>query len=254
LAISEFDWNAIKTLQFVKNAGHMAALDAGIRHSQGDFVITLDSDLQHPPELIIPMLNLAEKENLDVVYGVRAKRKNDSYFKRNSAKIYYSTMRWLSKTDVTPSAADFRLISKRVVSVIRQLPVGRQVFRMLIPSLGFPSGKMEFEADERAGGESKYTIPKMVSLWSASVVTSSTFPLAMATRIGFIVSILSLLGFGYVLFSYVTGLAVEGWASLLSAVLLLFGTQFIILGLMGNYIAVIVTTLRGIPPYILKED
>jgi hypothetical protein len=76
----------------------------------------------------------------------------------------------------------------------------------------------------------------------------------MATRIGFIVSILSLLGFGYVLFSYVTGLAVEGWASLLSAVLLLFGTQFIILGLMGNYIAVIVTTLRGIPPYILKED
>ncbi|MCX6494669.1 MAG: glycosyltransferase family 2 protein [Actinobacteria bacterium] len=253
-AIRSFGWSRVRLLRLVKNSGHMAALDAGIRASRGDFVVTLDADLQHPPELILPMLNLAQSDGLDVVYAVRKTRGEDSFFKRNSAKIYYRMMKTLSKTEVTPSAADFRLISRKVVSVIRELPIGRQVFRILIPSLGFRSGRIEFTAQPRAAGSSKYTLRKMVSLWSASVLSSSTMPLTLATRIGFVISSLSLVGFGYVLFSFLSGRTVEGWASLLSTTLLLFGVQFTILGIVGNYLGVVVEAVRRVPPYILRDE
>ena len=252
--IRNFGWSSVRLLRFVKNSGHMAALDAGIRASCGDYVVTLDSDLQHPPELVFRMLDLAKSEGLDVVYAVRSSRGEDSFFKRNTARMYYKMMRKLAKNDLTPSAADFRLISRRVVSVIRTLPVGRQVFRLLIPALGFPSGAINFTANARAGGSSKYTLRKMFSLWGSSILSSSTMPLTVATRIGFFISTFSLLGFGYVLVSYLSGNTVEGWASLLSTTLLLFGVQFTILGLMGNYIAILVETARRTPPYILLDE
>ena len=157
----------------------MAALDAGYRSSKGDLVITLDADLQHPPALIPKMLDEVENKGVDVVYAVRGKRSEDSIFKRVSAKIFYRVMRSLSEVDLQTSAADFRLVSKRVVDVIRQLPLGRVVFRIFIPSLGFASSTVSYTAAPRFAGESKYNLSKMIRLSTTSLLTSSTKPLIL---------------------------------------------------------------------------
>lgn len=252
--VSQFSWRQLRLIRFVSNSGHMAALDAGIRESRGNFVVTLDSDLQHPPELIIEMYNKAINHKLDVIYAVRKTRSEESLVKRLPSQLYYKVMKRVSNIDLIPSAADFRLISSEVVGVIRALPVGKQVFRLLIPSLGFPSGTIPYIASSRAAGESKYTFTKMFKLWTESVVGHSTAPLTFASKIGFVMSAVSLIGLIYVLIAFLSGASVAGWASLLSAVLLLFGIQFIVLGIIGQYIADLVTNQRGVPPYIIRKE
>lgn len=247
-------WANARVVSFIANAGHMAALDAGYRQSQGRYVVSLDSDLQHPPALIAPMLETAEREGVDVVYAARKTRARDSWFKRNSALLYYRLMRGLTEVELQDSAADFRLISDRVVRVIKALPPGRQVFRLLIPSLGFPSRTVHYTAASRIAGESKYTFKKMISLSTDSVVGFTTIPLTISIRIGLVVSLFAVAGFVYVLVTYFSGHALEGWASVLSTLLLLFGLLFVVLGVFGMYMGAILRALSARPLYILDES
>ena len=246
-------WREARVISFVLNAGHMAALDAGYRASRGDFVISLDSDLQHPPELIPDLFAEAVGKSVDVVYAARRTRERDSIFKRVTALTYYRGMRGLTGLDLQNSAADFRLISQRVVTVIRSLPVGRQVFRLLIPSLGFTSSTIYYTAAARFAGKSKYTLSKMINLSSESVIGFTTKPLTISIRIGLFVSLLAVIGFVYVIVTYFTGQALEGWASVLSTVLLMFGLLFVVLGVFGMYLATLVNASRARPLYIVAE-
>jgi dolichol-phosphate mannosyltransferase len=162
-------------------------------------------------------------------------------------------MRALTDLDLQNSAADFRLISDRVVRVIQALPQGRQVFRLLIPSLGFSHAVVYYTAAERFGGTTKYTLRKMINLSTDSIIGFTTKPLTLSIRIGLAVSLLAVVGFVYVIITYFTGQALEGWASVLSTVLLMFGMLFVILGVFGLYLGAILRSSMARPTYILTE-
>jgi polyisoprenyl-phosphate glycosyltransferase len=251
--IRALKWSRARVISFIANAGHQAALDAGYRESAGDFVVCLDADLQHPPTLIPTLLATAQTEQVDVVFAARAKRTTDSWFKRRTALAYYRLMRALTDVDIQESAADFRLVSRRVVDVIRSLPPGQQVFRLLIPSLGFHQRTVQYEASERFAGTSKYTLDKMVGLSVSSVVGFTTKPLTISIRAGLIVSLISFAGFIYVIVRFYSGHTIEGWASLFSTVLFVFGLMLIILGVFGVYIGAIVRALQARPPYLIDR-
>ena len=252
--IEQMKWSNARVISFVANAGHMAALDAGYRASAGRYVVSLDADLQHPPTLIPVLYATAWTKGVDVVYAARATRERDSFFKRTTALVYYRMMRSLTDVDVQNSAADFRLISRRVVAVIRALPPGQQVFRLLIPSFGFASETIAYEASERFAGESKYSLRKMLNLSASSVVAFTTKPLTISIRIGLLVSLIAMIGFVYVIVTYFTGNALQGWASVLSTLLLLFGLLFVILGVFGLYLGTILQTVMARPVYIIEAD
>ncbi len=254
VSLQNIDWPQARVISFLVNAGHMAALDAGYREALGEYVVSLDSDLQHPPSMIPAMLDRAKQQGVDVVYAARATRENDGFFKRVSALAYYRTMRALTGLNLESSAADFRLVSHRVIRVLRELPPGRQVFRLLIPSLGFSSATVLYTASPRFAGKTKYTVLKMVNLSADSIVGFTTKPLTISIRLGLTVSLLAVLGFIYVLATYFAGRAETGWASLLSTILLMFGLLFIILGIFGLYLGAILRASMARPTYIIDSE
>ncbi|MEY4962412.1 MAG: hypothetical protein RLZZ249_1109 [Actinomycetota bacterium] len=242
---TEFGWKQLRVLHHPINMGHQAALDTGIRSAKGEWVLTMDSDLQHPPRQIADFLAVARSSKVEVVYGVRPKRRDDSLLKRSTAALYYKLMRGLTDIDIADSAADFRLLSRRVVVAINALPPGPKVFRLLIPSLGFPSTTLEFQADKRLFGESKYTLKKMIGLLVTSTVSFSTKPLWISIQLGLLFGLLSLLGIFYTVSMFFSGQTVPGWASTSSAVLLLFSINFLVLGVLGLYLGELINTLKS---------
>jgi dolichol-phosphate mannosyltransferase len=238
-------WKELKVVNFPINLGHQAALEAGYRSSTGNYVVSMDSDLQHPPSAIKGMLDKAVAESLDVVYGTRSDRREDSIFKRWSAKSYYRLMRGLTQIEISDSSADFRLISKKVVEVIRLLPTGQKVFRLMIPSLGFASGTFDFKADARIAGVSKYSFTKMLGLLVTSVVSFSVRPLWLSVQLGLIFGLISLLGIGYTVTMFALGETVPGWASTSSAILLLFAINFMVMGVFGIYLGELVKSAKS---------
>jgi dolichol-phosphate mannosyltransferase len=210
--------------------------------------------MQHPPELIPELYKVANSRKADVVYAVRPKRDGDGFFKRVTAKSYYWLMAKLTDVKIEPNAADFRLVSRRVVATLNSLPPGGQVFRLLIPSLGFQSETVSFRSSERFAGESKYKLGKMANLGVDSIIQSSVTPLKIAIKFGIGISVLSVIWFGYVLVTFALQGSVQGWASVISAVLLLFGALFVFLGIIGSYISVLVKQAQARPPYLFRED
>lgn len=249
--IESFGNPRVSVLNFIRNRGHQNALDAGYRAAKGDFVVSMDGDLQHPIDVLISMIELSSRESIDVIYAVRAKRVEDALLKRLSAKFYYFFLRQLSGVEIRTSAADFRLISRRVVDILNQLPRGGTVFRLAIPSFGFPSREIEYEAADRFAGKSKYNLRKMFRLFSDSVLTSSTKPLGLGIQLGLIMAIISFIGFLYALVVFAEGQSLPGWTSLISVMLLMFGVVFMLLGIIGVYVGQLVVSVRQMPPYIL---
>jgi dolichol-phosphate mannosyltransferase len=252
--LSNIKWPEMRILRFLKNSGHQSALDAGYRESTGEYVVTLDSDMQHPPELIPKLYGVAISQKVDVVYASRPDRGNEGVFKKRSAVIFYWMISKLTDLQIQPNAADFRLISKRVVQTLNLLPPGGQVFRLLIPSLGFQSATVEYKASPRFAGKSKYGLARMANLGVDSILQFSVKPLQLAIRFGLAVSFLSLAGFAYVLITFALDGSVQGWSSLISALLLLFGALFIFLGIFGSYLSILVKQAQARPPYLFRED
>ena len=243
--LSAFEWQELSVTTLPVNLGHQAALDAGLRASKGEWVLTMDSDGQHPPEAIGEFLITAKEHNVSVVYGVRGKRKEDSWAKRLTAKLYYKLMRALTDVDIKDSAADFRLLRRDVVDIICTLPAGAKVFRLLIPSLSLPSANLEFEANQREFGSSKYTLKKMVALLVSSTVSFSTKPLWISIQLGLLFGLLAILGLVYTLYTFFTGQTVQGWASTSFLMLSMFSINFLVLGVIGLYIGELAESTRA---------
>ena len=163
------DWPQLRIVRLRANAGHQAAISAGLASARGDYVVTLDADLQDPPEVIPEMLAQARAQRVDVVYGVRSDRSSDSAFKRLSAKAFYRLIRVLSGTHAQVDAGDYRLMSRATVNAINSLPEHHRVLRFVVPALGFPSTSVTYRRDERAAGSSKYPLSKMIRLSLDSV-------------------------------------------------------------------------------------
>lgn len=250
--IESIKWDELKSFEFQFNAGHMKALEAGFEKSTGKLVLTMDSDLQHPPKYIKNFIEKQKETNADVVYGIRDSRKEDSLFKRTTAKFYYGLVRKLSGINLRTNAADFRLITKNVRDVLVDLQEENKVFRLLIPSLGYKESEVIFQADKRMFGSSKYGIKEMGFLAISSVLSFSIKPLRWAIWIGLWAVVLSLVWISYVLIAQFQGWVIQGWSSLIAAVILFAGVQLLLLGIVGQYIGQIYVSQQKRPKYLFK--
>jgi dolichol-phosphate mannosyltransferase len=248
------EWPELRVVALRRNVGHQTALRAGLKSAHGDYVVSIDADLQDPPEVIGEMLAAAREQKVDVVYGVRGDRSTDTSFKRNTAGLYYWVMRRLVGPWVSDNAGDFRLMSRAVVDVLNDLPEQRPVYRLVVPSLGFASAEVAYTRAERVAGETKYPLSKMIKLTLDSITSFSAAPLRIATWLGLLSFVICLALIVSGLAAWGLGAVVPGWTSLYIAVLLLGGIQLICLGLLGEYIGRIYAASQNRPQFLVAMD
>ncbi len=251
--IDSINWDQLSSFEFQYNAGHMRALEAGFELAKGEMIITLDSDLQHPPRYIQEFIQIKKDQNVDVVYGVRDSRNEDKFIKRISARFYYFIMKKLSGINIRENAADFRLITKNVNEVLKKIPDENKIYRLLIPSLKFKEAQLIYKADKRELGKTKYSFKKMSLLAISSVLSFSTRPLRWAIWLGLFSVIISLIWITYVIIAQISGWVVQGWTSLIAAVILFSGVQLLLLGIFGQYIGQIYISQQKHPKYLFKQ-
>jgi dolichol-phosphate mannosyltransferase len=247
-------WPQLVVRVLASNVGHQNAITAGLDMTTGDFVVTMDADLQDPPELIPAMLTAAREQNVDVVYAQREDRTVDSAFKRLTAGAYYQLMRRLTRVDLADDVGDFRLMSRRVVVALRALPENDRVYRLLIPWFGFAATTLPHTRAPRAAGKTKYSLGKMARLATSSATSFSTTPLRVATATGLVTAAVSLLASLLTVITAATGNTVPGWASLTCVVLFLGSVQLLCLGVLGEYVGRIYQQVQGRPPYYVDRD
>jgi polyisoprenyl-phosphate glycosyltransferase len=247
-------WPQLRVIRLRRNAGHQAALAAGVSRARGGYVVSIDADLQDPPEKIPEMLALARRDDLDVVYGVRTDRARDTVFKRGTAGAYYWLMRQLAGPWVPRQAGDFRLLSRTAVDALTALPEHAPVYRLLVPSMGFAAGTVSYARAERVAGRTKYPVGKMLRLAADSVTNFSAAPLRLATWLGIVSFCCCLLLIVFGVVAFVAGATVPGWTSLFVTVLFLGALQLICLGLLGEYVARIYATVQNRPTYHVATD
>lgn len=240
-------------LELSRNFGHQNALKAGYDHASGDCVICMDSDLQHPPELIPQFLEKWE-EGYDVVYTTREYADEATFFKRKTSDVYYRILNSLSDTKLEKGTADFRLIDRKVVNVLTQLPENGLFMRGLIRWLGFRQFAINYVCDPRFSGKSKYTFKRMLNFAVEGITAFSVRPLNIAIGIGLFFSVTAILYVPYILISYFSGHVVSGWASLLATIAFFGGMQLMVLGIIGMYLGKLFMQAKQRPNYIVRSS
>jgi glycosyltransferase involved in cell wall biosynthesis len=250
--ISEHDPHVIG-VKLSRNFGHQMALFAGLSHAHGDYVLMMDGDLQHPPELIPELWQYAQS-GIDIVYTIRTPEENLGWFKKYSAKLFYTLFSYLTDVKLEENAADFRLISRKVCDEIVRMDERDLFLRGIFAWVGFSQQKVEYKANKRAKGESKYNLKKMFNLSVSGITSFSTVPLRLSLLLcGFSLGVAFLYS-GYALYSkFILQQAVQGWTSLLILMSLFFSGIFIILGIIGEYIAKIHIETKKRPRYIVEK-
>jgi len=244
----------VRLVNFARNFGQQAAVKAGLDHSRGEAVIVIDADLQDPPEVIHDLIK-KWREGYEVVYAQRTKRIGESKLKLWTAKLFYRIINKITDIDLPLDTGFFRLIDRKVVEVINQMPERHRFFRALSIWVGFKQIAVPYERAERFAGDSQYPMKKMIKLAITAITGYSFWPLQMATYLGFIASGISIIAIPYIVISRLTGgQEFLGQATTLVAVLFLGGVQLIFLGVMGEYIGRIYDEVRGRPMYIVRDD
>jgi len=244
---------SVRVCSLSRNFGHQITLTAGLDFADGDAVIMMDSDLQHPPSLI-PSLVSRWREGYDVVSAVRQRTEGESWFKNFTSRGFYTLLNALSGTKVPPGAADFCLVSARVRQALIDMPERHRFLRGMISWVGFRRVLVPYEAPPRAAGKTKYSLVKMMALALDAVFSFSAEPLRLALRAGVAIA---LLGFVYLawtlIYGYLINGLVPGYASLIGVVLILGGFQLAFIGLIGQYLARVFEEVKGRPVYLLKQ-
>lgn len=261
MKIQEID--SLRIVNIVNNAGHMNAIRSGLEASIGQYVATIDADLQDPPEGIPEMLKMITstqvrspgnpKSQIDVVQSFRVDRKNDTFWKKSTATLYYYLVQKVTGISLHPHAADFRIMSRDVVNCLISLPEKNLVYRLLIPSLGFNVTYFPITREKRDFGKSKYTKVKMISLAIDSVISFTNRPLRILAVIGFLASGILLLGSVVTLLLYFYGNTIPGWPSLALLILSFNALLFAGLGLVGEYVGRIYQLVQGRPKTFWQE-
>jgi dolichol-phosphate mannosyltransferase len=241
----------VRYLSLSRNFGHQAAITAGLEYTRGDVIITLDSDLQHPPDLI-PVLLARWKEGHDIVLTIRAEDPGLGWFKRFSSQWFYTLMRWFSDTETRPAAADFRLMSRKAVDALLRLRESHRFLRGMVQWLGFPAAEVPYQPARRVAGASKYHFRKMLAFACDAVFSFSSLPLRLSAFLG-----LALIpaGLGLGLCAAVRALlgASAGTLLILAALASVGGAVLGSLGIIGEYVGRIYEQVKGRPIYLLKE-
>ena len=243
----------IKVISFSRNFGHQMAITAGINEACGAAVIVMDVDLQDPPELIPEFLKKWH-EGYHVVYGVRKSRRGENWFKRETAAQFYKFIRWLSGIDIPENAGDFRLMDRKAVDLLREMPEQHRFVRGMVAWLGFNQIGVEFERPPRFAGETKYPLKKMVWLALDSSVSFSILPLRLASLLGAGSGFLCLIVLAWTLFEkIVLHVTLQGWASLMTAILFVGSAQLLAIGILGEYVGRNYQEAKRRPLYVIKD-
>ncbi|MCW7493187.1 glycosyltransferase family 2 protein [Leptospira sp. 2 VSF19] len=243
----------VSYISFSRNFGHQVALKAGLDHSNADAVISMDADLQHPPELI-PALIQKWEEGAEIVYTIRKDNENVSWFKRNTASMFYNILNYLSGLEISHGAADFRLLDKKVIFALRLFNEKNLFIRGLVTAIGFKKESVEYIPELRVWGVSKYSIKRMFLFALDGITSFSVKPLHFATYFGMVLSFFSGVYTIYAIVIYFSSdSVVSGWASVLTSVLFIGGMQLIILGIIGEYLGKLFIQSKGRPNYLISE-
>lgn len=247
------DRNA-KFIEFSRNFGHQPAITAGMDYALGEAIVVIDADLQDPPEVIPQMID-KWKEGYDVVYGVRAERQGESFFKKATAAAFYRFLRKMSDVNIPVDTGDFRLIDRKVCDALKTVGEKNRFVRGIISWLGFKQIGIEFVREKRFAGVTKYPLMKMIKFSLDAIVSFSYRPLKLASYVGFIISFFSFVYLIIVVCQklYISGTTVPGWASILAVNLLFNGLMLIMLGILGEYIGRIYDEAKGRPLYVVRE-
>lgn len=245
--------NKLHYISFSRNFGHQIAITAGMDNAKGEAIVTIDGDLQDPPELIKEMYEQYQ-QGYKVVYAKRSKRKGETWFKLFTAKMFYRLMARLVSFEIPLDVGDFRLISRDVLEYLKEMKEYDKYIRGQIAWLGFKSTYVMFERDERKFGTTNYPFKKMLRLAFNGITAFSDSPLKMATSFGFIVCIISFLLGAYALYGYFFQHdTVPGWASIMVSITFLGGVQLLSLGIIGEYISRIINNVRDRPLYVIDQ-
>ncbi|HOF16895.1 MAG TPA: glycosyltransferase family 2 protein [Bacteroidales bacterium] len=245
----------VKILHFSRNFGHQCAVTAGINHCNGDAAVIIDSDLQDPPEVIIDMLKIMEEEKANVVYGVRKKRKGETWFKLVTAKYFYRILNSLSDVKFPVDTGDFRLIDRNIIDTFNRMEEKNKYIRGLISWMGYKQVPCYYEREERFAGETKYPLKKMLKFAMIGVFYFSKKPLKLATYTGFISVAIGIL---YALIALITKLInpsalVTGWTTIIVLIVFFGGVQLITIGVLGQYIGNLFDEAKKRPEYIVGK-
>lgn len=243
----------VKYISFSRNFGHQNAVKAGLDFAKGDAVVSLDADLQHPPRMI-PQLVQKWLEGFEVVYTIRQEHETIGAVKKYTSKLFYSVSNRLSETQVEPGAADFRLLDRKVVDALKQMPENSLFLRGLISWVGFKQTAIQYKADERFAGQSKYTLKKMLKFASTGITSFSTKPLKISIYLGLTFATLAFLFVIYALVIYFfTDETIKGWASIVVGIMFFSGINLVMLGIIGEYLGKMFIENKRRPNYIVSE-
>ncbi|MCM1541486.1 MAG: glycosyltransferase family 2 protein [Blautia sp.] len=241
----------IRGAEFSRNFGKEAGIFAGLELTTGDAVIVMDCDLQHPPEVIPQMWKLWQ-EGVEVVEGIKISRGKESLFHKLSAGLFYKVMSGLIKMDMN-SSSDYKLLDRKVVNVLLELPERNTFFRALTFWAGFRTETIQYEVQERQYGESKWSFWSLMKYAVTNATSFSTLPLQMVTVVGMVFLLFSVVLAVQTLVKFLMGTAVEGFTTVILLLLIIGGLLMLSMGVIGHYIARIYEEVKGRPKYIISR-
>jgi len=254
LSIISEEHGNVSCLLLSSRYGHQAALTAGMDYANSDVVIMMDSDMQHPPE-VIPLLLQEYEKGFEIVYTIRVDQESISFFKKQTSILFYKIMNFFSETKVQSGAADFRLISRDVCQVFKEsIKEHNPFYRGLFQWIGFKQTSITFKANERFRGASKYNFKRLVHFAVSGIISFSKKPLRTSIYLGFLIA---LIGFLFALIMIIYGLSTmsfpPGWLTIVVLLCLFSGTQLISVGVLGEYIALVFDEVRNRPRYVVEK-
>jgi dolichol-phosphate mannosyltransferase len=243
----------IKYISFSRNFGHQNALKAGYDFATGDCAISLDADLQHPPD-VIPELIRKWEEGFEIVNTLRNDHQSISYSKKMSSRLFYQIMNKLSDVNIENGMADFRLVDQKVLKQLKLFSENYLFFRGIIPWMGFKQTVVSFTANERFAGTTKYTFKKMLKFATTGVTAFSVKPLRISIYLGSMIAMISFLYGLYAAYIHIfTDRAVTGWTSVILSVLFVGGINLLMLGIIGEYLGKLFIENKRRPNYLISE-
>ncbi len=243
----------VKYIDFSRNFGHQVAVSAGLDKSTGASVVIIDADLQDPPEVILDLYKKMQT-GYEVVYARRRSRQGESWLKLWTAKKFYRILSKITSISIPVDTGDFRIIDRKIVDVLKQMPEKSKYLRGQISWIGFNQTFVEYDRQERNEGETGYTYRKMLRFAIDGITAFSDLPLKIVTYFGFLVSFFAFFMTLYALYSrYILEDYEPGWASLMISVLFIGGVQMIAVGIIGEYLSRMNTNARNRPLYIIKD-
>lgn len=247
----------IVAVRLMRNHGHQLALTAGLSVCRGERVLIIDADLQDPPELLPDMIALMDgpdgKGGADVVYGQRRVREGESMFKRATAAAFYRLIGRMTDVEIPLDAGDFRLVTRRVLDLLLAMPERHRFVRGMVAWIGGRQVAIAYDRKARIAGESKYPLSKMIRFAADAITSFSVVPLMASMTIGWVMAVVGFAFFVYSIVGWLLGHTLPGWTSLMAAIGLLGGMQFLMLGIIGAYLGRLYDQSKGRPLFLIRE-